>query len=313
MKVLFADSVHERMMSLLSGDGWECDLQYDITPEEAYDLIPNYEGLVIRSKFPVNREFIDRAGNLKWIARYGSGMENIDVAYAEEKGIRCFSAPEGNRDAVGDHALGLMLSLTKNISRSWDEVRAGKWEREANRGIELDEKTVAIIGYGNTGSALARRLRGFTTEVMVFDPYLPMIEEGMVRSVSMDEIFAQADILSLHVPLSDETRGLVNAAYLDRFIKNIYLINTSRGAVVNTSDLADAMKKGKVIGAGLDVLEYEKSSFEKLSTDAIPGPLQYLIDNPNAIITPHIAGWSYESYEKLAVFLAEKIRSVGRS
>ncbi|MCB0430516.1 MAG: hydroxyacid dehydrogenase [Flavobacteriales bacterium] len=307
MKFLFADSVHPAMEKGLTALGIQCDLRYDISPEEAHAVIGAYDGLVIRSKFRIDAKFLDQAVRLKCIARYGSGMENIDVPYAESKGIRCLSAPEGNRDAVANHALGMLLSLMKNISRSHNEVRNGTWEREGNRGYELDGKTVAIIGYGNTGSAFAKRLAGFDVKVLVYDPYVQGIEKGHVHPATMERIFKDADVLSLHVPLTDETRNLVNAAYLARFEKNIFLINTSRGQVLNTADLVAAMESGKVRAAGLDVLEYEKSSFESLAPEDMPAPLKYLLESPDSIVTPHIAGWSFESYEKLAMVLVEKV------
>jgi D-3-phosphoglycerate dehydrogenase len=236
-------------------------------------------------------------------------MENIDVEYAGSKGIMCLNSPEGNRDAVGEHALGMLLALMNNMVRADRQVRAGTWIREGNRGTEISGKTVGIIGYGNMGSAFAQRLKGFDCRVISWDKYKHNYADGNTSETSMDEIFQEADILSLHVPLTWETRHMADDAFLRRFRKNIWLINTARGQVVKTEDLVTNLASGKVAGAALDVLEYEDSSFETISGD-VPADLQYLLHADNVILTPHIAGWTQESNVKLARFLVEKIRKI---
>lgn len=305
--ILFIDSSHPRMHETLIEAGHSCDLFYDREVEELKKLIPEYEGIVIRSKFRITREIIDSAPKLRCIARAGAGMENIDVAYAQKKGIVCLHAPEGNRDAVGEQALGMLLALFNNICKANEEVRNGIWLREANRGVELGGKTIAIIGYGNTGSAFAKRLQGFGVKILAYDKYKKGFGNEFVKESTPEEIFEKADVLSLHIPLTEETNYLVNDAYLNKFKRNIYVVNTARGKCLNTADLVKNIKSEKVLGACLDVLEYEAISFEKIEEGKLPEPLQYLINSEKTILTPHIAGWTYESNVKIAEVLAEKI------
>jgi len=309
-KILFIDSNHPRLHELLREKGFTCDLFYDKPAEELKKLIPHYDGIVIRSKFKIIREIIDGAPLLKCIARAGAGMENIDVAYAEQKGIVCVNAPEGNRDGVAEHALGMLLALMNNICKADNEVKKGIWLREENRGLELGGKTVGLIGYGNTGSAFARRLRGFEVEILAYDKYKKGFANNYVKESTPEEIFEKADVLSLHIPLTEETNYLVNDEYLSKFKKNIYLINTSRGKCVNTIDLVKNIESGKVPGACLDVLEYESVSFEDVELAKIPPPMQYLVRSNKVILTPHIAGWTRESNVKIAEILAGKIIDV---
>ena len=234
-------------------------------------------------------------------------MENIDVVYAESKGIKCLCAPEGNKDAVAEQTIGMLLSLFNNLNRADKEVREGKWIREGNRGVELMGKTVGIIGYGNMGGAFAERLKGFGVNVLVYDKYKNNFGNDFIKETTLEDIFKNADILSLHTPLTDETHSLINDAFINQFSKNIFIINTARGKCMNTSDLVKNLKSGKVLGACLDVLEYEMVSFEALNTNELPEAFQYLIKSDNVLLSPHIAGWTHESNEKIARILAEKI------
>lgn len=307
MKILFIDSNHEVLHRMLQEAGFTCDLFWDKPKEELIRLLPDYDALVIRSKFRITKELIDTAPKLKCIARAGAGMENIDVAYAQSKGIICVHAPEGNRDAVAEQAMGMLLMLLNNLKRADAEVRQGIWKRAENRGIEICGKTVGIIGYGNMGSAFAQRLRGFSCKVLAYDKYKSGFGNEDVKESTLDGIMEQADILSLHVPLTDETKNMVNASFIHRFKKEFFLINTARGKCVNTSDLVAALESGKIRGACLDVLEYESVSFEAIDAALLPAPMQYLIKSDKVILSPHIAGWTHESNYKISKFLAEKI------
>jgi D-3-phosphoglycerate dehydrogenase len=309
-KILFIDSNHSRLHEMLIKQGFQCDLFYDKPADELKRLIPQYDGIVLRSKFKITKEIIDSAPNLKCIARVGAGMENIDVAYATQKNITCVNSPEGNRDAVAEHALGMLLCLFNNITKANSEIRNGKWLREDNRGVELCGKTVGIIGYGNMGAAFAQRLQGFGVTVLAYDKYKTNFGNEFVRETSLQEIFEQADVLSLHTPLTEETHYLIKDEFINRFKRNIYIINTARGKCLNTADLVKNIESGKALGACLDVLEYEAVSFEDIDAKDIPKPMQYLMKSDKVILTPHIAGWTKESNVKLAEFLVEKIIAV---
>jgi D-3-phosphoglycerate dehydrogenase len=309
-RILFLDSNHPSLIANLRAKGYVCDEDYENPKSEIEKKISGYAAVVIRSRFKIDREFIDAGKNLKCIARAGAGMENIDVDYAEEKSIRCVHAPEGNRDAVGEQAMGMLLALMNNLCRADKEVRNGIWVREGNRGYELQGKTVGIIGYGNMGSAFAQRLRGFDVNVLAYDKYKTDFGTDFVKEVSLNEIFETADVLSLHLPLTPETFYLVNDEFLNRFQKNIWLINTSRGKILNTEDLVKNIENKKVRGACLDVLEYESVSFENMESSNFPAPFQYLIHSDKVILSPHIAGWTFESHEKIANVLVEKISGV---
>jgi D-3-phosphoglycerate dehydrogenase / 2-oxoglutarate reductase len=306
-KILLLDSNHPLLKELLEQNGFGCDEDYTSTKEELMKKMDNYEGLVIRSRFKIDATFMDAASKLKCIARAGAGMENIDVVYAEQKGIKCVHAPEGNRDAVGEQAIGMLLALMNNLMRSDKEVRTGIWLREENRGYELNGKTVGIIGFGNMGSAFAERLHGFGVKILAYDKYKTNFGNEFVKEASLQEIFDQADVLSLHIPLTDETRFWVNDDFISSFKKNIWLINTARGKILQTEALVKHLKTGKVIGACLDVLEYETVSFEQLDASKLPVDFQYLIQSDKVILSPHIAGWTFESHEKIAKVLAKKI------
>ncbi len=297
-------------MEQLTAAGHENVENYTITKKETEAIIALYDGIVIRSRFNIDKTFIDAAPNLKFIARVGAGLESIDIPYAESKGIYLISAPEGNRNAVGEQALGMLLSLFNNLNRADAEVKAGNWNREANRGVELEGKTVGIIGYGNMGKAFAKKLQGFDCEVLCYD-IKENVGDERARQVSLQEFQEQVDVVSLHTPWTPQTDKMVDATFMNAFAKPFYLINTARGKSVVTADLVSAMKSGKVLGTGLDVLEYEKLSFENLfTTDGssnLPAPLEYLIKQDNVLLTPHIAGWTVESKIKLSQTIVDKI------
>jgi len=306
-KVLFLDTTHPLLPVSLEQHGFICDHLLQSSREEVAERIHEYEGIVIRSRIPIDAQLLERARSLHFIARVGAGMENIDHPYALSRGIVCLNAPEGNRDAVGEHAVGMLLALMNHLIRCDREVRQGLWKREPNRGSELMGKTVALIGYGNTGGAFARKLSGFDVRIIAYDKYKTGYSDSYVTESDMNEVFREADILSLHIPLTAETDHLVNADYLSCFSKPIMLINTSRGRNVSTADLVDALKSGKVSGAALDVLEYERSSLEALQPGTFPVPLRALFESPHVILSPHVAGWTHESLMKLASVLVGKI------
>lgn len=306
-KILCIDSNHDVLHETLMNAGFQCDLFWNKSKEELIELLPNYEGAVIRSKFKFTKEVLDLATNLKCIGRVGAGMENIDIDYAKSKGITCVSAPEGNRDAVGEHALGMLLMLMNHLKRSDNEVRNGIWKRAENRGHEIAGKIIGIIGYGNMGSAFAKRLQGFDCEVLVYDKYKTGFGNEFVKESSLYEIYEKADVVSIHLPLTEETNYYINDDFISYFKKNIYVINTARGKCLNTADLVKYIKTGKVIGACLDVLEYESVSFENIDTTTLPEPMQYILKSENVILTPHIAGWTHESNYKMSKIIAEKM------
>lgn len=310
MKILFIDSNHPLLHETLEKAGYTCDLNYTWTKEEIIDNIHLYDGIVIRSKIKITKEIIDKAVKLKFIARAGAGMENIDVLYAESKGIKCLHAPEGNRDGVGEHALGMLLGLFNNLCKADKEVRERKWIREGNRGVALSGKTVGIIGFGNMGSAFAERLKGFGVKVLAYDKFKKGFGNDFVIESTLEKMFAEANVLSLHTPITEETQYMINDAFINKFQKNIYIINTARGKCLNTADLVKNLRSGKVLGACLDVLEYEAVSFENLDVSNLPEPFQYLIKSDKVVLSPHIAGWTFESHMKIAKVLAEKIMAV---
>ncbi|WP_370175580.1 2-hydroxyacid dehydrogenase [Leeuwenhoekiella palythoae] len=308
MKILHIDSNHELMIEQLKAAGHINEEDYTSSKEEIEAKIEQYEGVVIRSRFKIDKQFIDAAANLKFIARVGAGLESIDIPYAESKGIALIAAPEGNRNAVGEHALGMLLMLFNKLKQADAEVRAGQWNREKNRGLELEGKTVGLIGYGNMGNAFSKKLKGFDCEVLCYD-IRPNLGNENATQVSLAELQQRADVLSLHTPWTPLTDKMVDTEFINGFKKPFWLINTARGKSVVTEALANALKSGKILGAGLDVLEYEKLSFENLFTDTeqMPEPLQYLIQAENVVLTPHIAGWTVESKIKLAQTIVDKI------
>lgn len=306
MKILAIDTNHESLVDGLRAAGFTVDEDYVSSKERIEAKIADYDGLIIRSRFPVDRAFLEKASKLKFIGRVGAGLENIDEAYAAERQIQLFNSPEGNRDAVGEHALGMLLMLMHHLRRADWEVRHGIWRREENRGDELLGKTVGLIGYGNMGNAFARRLQGFGVEVICYD-ILDDKGNEFARQVDLDEFFALADVVSLHTPQTDLTTGMINQNFINNFKKPFYLVNTARGKAVVTNDLIDALENGKILGAALDVLEFEKSSFENLKLDEFPAEFQYLIQSDKVVLAPHIAGWTHQSKYKLAQHIVDKI------
>jgi len=306
-KILITEPIHSNLSTKLTDNGFQCVNKPEITLEELKNTISEYYGIVIRSRFIITNELIDRAIKLKFIARAGAGMENVATSYAESKNVFCINSPEGNRGAVGEHAVGMLLSLFSNISKSNYEVKNGTWQRNANRGYEIFGKTIGIIGYGNMGGAFARRLSGFGANVIAYDKYRKNYTDKYAKACSLEDLFEKADVVSLHVPLTEETHFLANDTFFNSFSKEIYILNTARGPVLQTKALVDALKTEKVLGAGLDVLEYENNSFEKLFKNGISEDFKYLVECDNVILTPHIAGRTYESEVKMADIMAEKI------
>jgi len=311
MKILHVDRNHPLLIEQLQAYGFQNEEDYMSAKSEIEKKISTYDGLIIRSRFTIDQTFLDAATNLKFIGRLGAGLENIDIAYAQKKRVRLFSAPEGNRNAVGEHALGMLLSLFNHLRRADQEVRKGVWKREENRGLELEGKTIGIIGYGNMGKAFAKKLRGFDCKVIFYDLKNDIGNQDATQ-VSLKELQEQTEVLSLHTPLTRLTENMIDNDFIHQFKKQFWLINTARGKSVVTQDLVKALKSGKVLGAGLDVLEYEKSSFENLFNDEgkLPEAFQYLVEADNVLLSPHIAGWTIESKEKLAQVIVDKIKQV---
>src|SRR5690606_971551 len=308
MKILHLDTNHELLINQLNDLGFINHEDYTSSKEAIEAKISDYDGIILRSRFTIDKQFLNAAKNLKFIGRVGAGLENIDGDYAKIKGIELIAAPEGNRNAVGEHALGMLLSLFNKLNKADAEVRQGKWLREANRGVELDGKTVGIIGYGNTGKSFAKKLRGFDVEVLCYD-ILDNVADENAKQVTLQELQEEADVISLHTPQTPSTMYMVNADLINQFKKPFWFLNTARGKSVVTVDLVSALKSGNILGAGLDVLEYEKTSFESLFTDKMPEALQYLVQAENVLLTPHIAGWTLESNEKLAQTIVDKIKA----
>jgi len=309
MKILHLDSNHPLMITQLNQLGFQNDKDYLSSKSEIEARIHLFDGIIIRSRFSIDKNFLEKAKKLKFIGRVGAGLENIDCDFAMQKNIELIAAPEGNANAVGEHSLALLLALFNKINKADKEVRNGKWLREENRGLELDGKTVGLIGYGNMGKSFAKKLRGFDVEVLCYD-IKPNVENENAKQVSLQELQEKADVLSLHTPQTASTRNMINADFINNFTNNFWLINTARGSAVNTQDLVFALKKGKILGAGLDVLEYEKTSFESLfSDDNLPEAFKYLINSEHVILSPHVAGWTIESKEKLAQTIVNKIKA----
>ncbi len=307
MKVVFLDIVHSILEERLRDVGFSCIDATSFSREECFPLIAGAEGIVVRSRFPMDAQFLAHAPHLKFIARAGAGMENIDEEYTEKHGIKLYNAPEGNRNAVGEHALGMLLALFNKMHTADRDIRLGKWEREQNRGVELDGKTVGLIGFGNNGQAFAKKLRGFDVDVIAYDKYKTNFSSSDVEEVDMTAIFKRADVLSFHIPQTDETKFMANEHFFNSFEKSIYVINLSRGKIIQTSALVEALKSKKILGACLDVLEYEKTSFESFFEQDLSPDFNYLLNTENVILSPHVGGWTRESYFKLSDVLADKI------
>ena len=324
MKILHLDTNHELLINQLNDLGFTNHEDYASSKETIQAKIKDYDGIILRSRFTIDKQFLDAAKNLKFIGRVGAGLENIDCNYAEQKGIYLISAPEGNRNAVGEHALGMLLSLFNKLNKADAEVRKGNWLREDNRGIELDGKTIGLIGYGNMGKAFAKKLRGFDVAVLCYD-IKDNVEDENAKQVSLKTFQEKVDVVSLHTPQTSLTLNMINTAFINQVKKPFWLINTARGKSVVTADLVSALKSGKILGAGLDVLEYEKASFENLfkpsidnecrtersrsAIENLPEAFQYLIKAENVLLSPHVAGWTIESKEKLAQTIVDKIKA----
>jgi D-3-phosphoglycerate dehydrogenase len=308
-KCLIVDDMHPVIIEKLENIGIEVDYRPDIDRESTLSIIHKYHGLIVRSKFKIDRPLLENASKLLFIARAGAGMDQIDVAEAEKRNVQLFNAPEGNRDALAEHTIGLMLALLNNIVPSNNEVKNKIWKREANRGHELGQKVVAIIGCGYMGRAVVNKLSVFGCKVLVYD------KTGMVENLpanasnaSMEEIYEEADVLSLHIPLDEKSRNLINKEYLSKFKKHIWVINTARGEILPIKDLLELLKNGKILGVGLDVLENEK--FNTYLPEQMED-FEALAELPNVILTPHVGGWSFESYVRISDVLVEKIKYSG--
>ena len=308
MKILHIDSNHPTLISTLKNNGYINDLDISSSKEEIIKIIKDYDGLILRSRFKIDKDFIDNASNLKFIARVGSGLENIDCNYAKSKNIEVISSPEGNSNAVGEHAMGLLLSLLNNINTSSNQVKEGLWFREKNRGFEIEGKTVAILGMGNTGKSFAKKISSFNCKVFFYD-IDEKIKSKYAKKSSLDFLYKNADIVSLHLPHTINNIDLFNKEFIQKFDKPFWLINTSRGKIVNTPDLVDALNEKKILGAGLDVIDIESSSFNNIEKELNPY-FNELINLKNVIITPHIGGWTFESNVKLSQIIIDKIKSL---
>jgi len=304
-KILIVDNLHPAFKEQAKLLGYDVDDRPLISREDTLEIIKEYTGIAVRTKFRIDQEIFDAAKNLEFVARAGAGLDNIDEAIAKQKNIQLLNAPEGNMDAVGEHAVGLLLSLMNNFRNADQQIRNGKWDRDGNRGYELKGKTVGIVGYGFMGKSFAKKLKGFEVNVIAYDKYKTGFTDEFAREVSMEEIVRQSDVLSLHIPLTKETRQMVNEEYLFHFRKPIFFINTARGEVVNTTAVLSALKQGKIIGAGLDVLEAEK--FPLLG---LQDWYANIVASENVILTPHVAGWTFDSYRKISEVLAEKLAAL---
>lgn len=310
MKILHLDENHPLLLQRLEELGFENTLAYQEPKSTIEALLPLYDGIVIRSRFAIDASFLQKGKQLKFIARVGAGTENIDQQKAQELGIRLFAAPMGNANAVGEHALGMLLGLMNKLRQAHLSIQAGDWLREFHRGEELEGKTVGIIGYGNMGKSFAKKLKGFDVKEVIYYDIETKTPDELARQVSLDELQKKAQILSLHTPQTPLTKGMIDAAFFGKMQQPFWLINTARGSAVKTGDLVQAMKNGTVKGAALDVLEYEKSSFENLFTTEISDEFNYLLEATNVLLSPHVAGWSKESHRKLAEIIVDKIKSI---
>lgn len=305
-KVLFVDRVHPILEEELTAHGFSCEKDFSGSYETIKDKLSDYHGLVIRSRIPVDKAFLKAGKNLQFIARSGAGLENIDMAAAKELGVSVYNSPEGNKDAVGEHAIGMLLSLFNYLNKADREVRAGIWDREGNRGLELAGRSVGIIGFGQMGSAFAKKLSGFDCQILAYDKYKSNYAPTYVKEVSLETLQNESDVISIHLPFSEETDRYVNKAFINSCKKPFFLINTARGRHVVISDLLSSLNNGHILGAGLDVLEFEKASFN-LTYHELPEDFRRLAESERVILSPHVAGWTRESYVKLSRYLAEKI------
>ena len=306
--IIHVDKNHPILIEGLKKLGYKNDEHYNSDLNTILDIIKNYNGLVIRSRFEIDKNFIDKAKNLDFIARVGSGTENINISYANSKNISIINAPEGNKDAVGEHTLGMILFLTRNLFNANESIKKGIWEREKFRGHEINGKTVGIIGYGNMGKSFADKLKGFNCNVICYD-IKKNLGDTNCNQVSLKKLRDKSQIISLHIPYNLSTKKMINKDFINKMKNPFWLINTSRGNVINTDDVIESLKSKKILGAGLDVLEYESSSFESIFKNNNPS-LNYLLNAENVILSPHIAGWTYESHKKLAKVILDKITNL---
>jgi D-3-phosphoglycerate dehydrogenase len=303
-KVLIIDEVHELLINGLALRGFEVLYQPKASRNDLLHLIVDADGLVVRTKTQIDREVLELANKLSFIGRAGAGLDNVDLKFALQKGIQVFNAGEANADAVGEHTIGMMLSLFAKINKADKEVRQGVWDRKGNTGLELSGKTIAIIGFGNTGKAVAQKLSGFNVNILAYDKYLTGYGKNLAKEVAMEVIYQEADVVTFHVPLTDETKQLVNMDFMNQFSKPIWLLNLSRGQVIKTEDLIKGIECGKILGAGLDVLENEQLD---LLTTQQKDEFNYLINSNRTVLSPHVGGWTNESYYKISEVLLKKI------
>ena len=309
-KCLIIDRLHECILPLLEEMGYQVDYRPGLSRDEVLAIISNYEGLIVRSKLAVDREVIDRATRLQFVGRAGAGLDQLDTDALTARDIAILNAPEGNRDALAEHMVGMLLSLLNKINQAHRQICSGTWDREANRGVELMGKTVGLIGYGYMGRAFARRLSGFGVNVLAYDKYQSDYGDAYATEASMETLHEQADIVSFHVPLTEETQNMVDESYLNRFQKNIFLLNSARGQIATLKTLAEGLHQGTLRGLALDVLENEQLA---QLTDEQRHSLDELCQSDRVLLTPHVAGWTYESYEKISRVLAQKIRALNRA
>lgn len=310
-KVFFLDTVHPILAERLTQSGeYHCIEASDWTREQCETQLADAHGIVIRSRFTMDESFLRFTPRLQFIARSGAGMENIDVAYCESRGITLYNAPEGNRNAVGEHALGMLLSMMNRIHTANRDVKNGIWDREGNRGTELDGKTVGIIGFGNNGKAFAKKLRGFDITLLAYDKYKTGFGDDFVIEATLEALLRKSDVISFHIPQNEETVYFANQEFFDALGKPIYLLNLSRGKIVETKSLIYSIQKGTTIAAGLDVNEFEKKSFEHFFEEADNAELKFLLESDRVLLTPHVGGWTVESYYKLSSVLADKILDI---
>ena len=309
-KILFLDKAHPVLEKKLVALGFDCEYDLTSTKEDIKSKLPDYEGIVMRSRITLDNDFIDCGLHLRFIAREGVGVEHIPVEYAQSQGVKILTSPEGSRDTVAEHTIGMLLMLLNNLAKANYQVKNGKWEREKNRSTELMGKTVGIIGYGNMGTSFAKRLSGFGVEVLAYDKYKKNYGDNYAKEVSLNEIFSKADVVSLHIPFMESNYHFVDELFIENFNKEIFIINTARGLVLKTSALVKYLKSGKIKGAALDVIEYEDQSFDKFNLDKLPDDFKHLQKAENVILAPHIAGWSFESKRKHGEVLAKKIMTL---
>jgi len=310
-KIALIDKTHPLLVKKLTELGYSCEEAHEESLKALWPQLPEYEGIIIRSRFTLDKAFLEQCRDLKFIARMGIGLEHVDLEYAAERGIKVFNSPEGSRDSVGEHTVGMILGLLHRLQRANLQVRRGVWDRKTNKGLELRHRTVGIIGYGNTGSAVAQRLQCFGCRILAYDRYKSGFGNEKVQEVSLRTLQAEADIVTVHIPYDEHNHYFINAALLNAFQKPIFLINTSRGRVLNTAELVAALKSGQVLGAALDVVEYEEQAFNELDIESLPAPFQYLRQSEEVILTPHTAGISAEVMEAHARVIGEKVGAWG--